>query len=239
MGVNYKCTSEEIKKAYYSLAQKYHPDKNDHPNASEKFNEITHAYDILIDEKQRRLYDSYGGSSKSSSSYSQTANEGQKSSKPGFSSNFSSSFEEDLFQDFDKFFYSKTSQSSNQKTKKGKDISIELNINFMESVTGCSKSIAYTRQCWCEICKGSRCRPGTHPTKCYTCGGKGNVIYRSESEEIEEICEKCEGLGKTIKHKCEECKGKGFINKTMNEKIMVPVGVGHEQILRKEGHVRN
>jgi len=234
--VNSKCSSEEIKKSYYTLAQKFHPDKNNHPNAPDKFHEITHAYDILIDEKQRRIYDSYGASSKTSS-YSEKPNENTNSSKNAQSSSFSDTFEEDLFQDFDKFFYSKTSQNANLKSRKGKDITIELKIKFMDSVTGCSKNIIYTRQCWCDICKGSRCRPGTFPSKCYTCGGRGNIIYRSDFEDLEETCNKCDGLGKIIKFKCEECKGHGFINKIINDKITVPIGVGNEQILRKEGHV--
>lgn len=64
------------------------------------------------------------------------------------------------------------------------------------------------------------------------------MIYRGDHEEFEETCNKCEGLGKIIKFKCHECKGVGSVNKTMVEKISIPIGVGNEQILRKEGHVR-
>lgn len=233
MGCNFKCSPDEIKKSYYGLAQKFHPDKNNHPNASEKFNEITYAYDILSDEKQRRMYDSYGASSKTSSYQNSTKEENSTFS----SSKFAQNFEEDLFQDFDKFFFSKASQNTNLKPLKGKDITLDLKIHFMESVSGCKKTIFYTRKCLCQTCKGSRCRTGTSPTKCYTCGGKGNVVYRNDSDEVEDSCNKCEGLGKIIKYKCAECKGEGFLYREISDEITVPVGTGNEQILRKEGKV--
>lgn len=234
-----KCSSEEIKKSYYSLAQKFHPDKNNNPNAAEKFNEITYAYDILSDEKQRKMYDSYGGSSKTSA-YSQQNSSPKNdphTAKNSNSSNFSDFFEDDLFQDFDKFFFSKVSQNPNLKAKKGKDVIVELRIEFMESVIGCTKTINYTRKCLCHECKGSRCRPGTFASKCYTCGGRGNILYRNENEDLEDICDKCEGLGKIVKFKCEQCKGEGFFEKDISDSVKIPIGVGNEQMLRKEGKV--
>jgi molecular chaperone DnaJ len=51
----------EIKKAYYKLAKKCHPDTNkEDPEAAKKFNEITAAYEVLADEDQRSRYDQFG-----------------------------------------------------------------------------------------------------------------------------------------------------------------------------------
>ena len=183
------------------------------------------------------MYDSYGGSSKTSSYSQNSSTQKEEHKTTNSSSSFSDHFQEELFQDFDKFFFAKTSQNPKLKQKKGKDITLEIKIKFMESVFGCSKPITYLRRGLCSICKGSRCRPGTFPTKCYTCGGRGNVIFRGDSEDVEDICTKCEGFGKVIKHKCEECKGELYVDQTVSDKISIPVGVGNEQILRKEGQV--
>ena len=67
LGVSKTATQDEIKKAYRTLAFKYHPDRNpDNPAAEEKFKQITAAYDVLSDESKRRDYDLGGYSTQSS-----------------------------------------------------------------------------------------------------------------------------------------------------------------------------
>lgn len=62
LGVNKVATTTDIKRAYRKLALKWHPDKNpDNPTESnKKFKEISEAYEILSDEKKRRIYDERG-----------------------------------------------------------------------------------------------------------------------------------------------------------------------------------
>ncbi|KAG5523296.1 hypothetical protein RHGRI_035194 [Rhododendron griersonianum] len=60
LGVPRSATSKEIKAAYRRLARQYHPDVNKQPGATEKFKEISSAYEVLSDEKKRALYDRYG-----------------------------------------------------------------------------------------------------------------------------------------------------------------------------------
>ena len=62
LGVDKKSSKQEIKKAFRKLAVQYHPDKNDSPDAEEKFRKIAEAYEILSDEDKRRQYDMSGGS---------------------------------------------------------------------------------------------------------------------------------------------------------------------------------
>jgi len=62
LGVDEKASKQEIKKAFRKLAVHYHPDKNDSPDAEEKFREIAEAYEILSDDDKRRQYDMSGGS---------------------------------------------------------------------------------------------------------------------------------------------------------------------------------
>lgn len=61
LGVNKSADKEAIKKAYRKLAKKYHPDTNaGNPHAEEMFKDVTEAYNVLSDEKKRKLYDEFG-----------------------------------------------------------------------------------------------------------------------------------------------------------------------------------
>lgn len=62
LGVSESASAAEIKKAYRTLAKKYHPDMNKSPEAEEKFKEINAAYEVLGDEEKKAQYDTYGDS---------------------------------------------------------------------------------------------------------------------------------------------------------------------------------
>ena len=58
LGVNKRASRDEIKKAFYKLAHKYHPDKKDGNEA--KFKEVNEAYQVLSDDSKRSRYDQFG-----------------------------------------------------------------------------------------------------------------------------------------------------------------------------------
>ncbi|KAJ5921248.1 DnaJ domain-containing protein [Penicillium verhagenii] len=61
LSISPTATQDEIKKAYRKAALKYHPDKNkNNPQASEKFKEVSQAYEVLSDPEKRKVYDQYG-----------------------------------------------------------------------------------------------------------------------------------------------------------------------------------
>ena len=88
---------------------------------------------------------------------------------------------------------------------------MQLKISFKESISGCRKSINYKKNKRCSCCQGSRCMPGTMPSKCWGCYGKGIKIVKAGPFLEEETCDSCDGIGITIKMKCPECKGNGVV----------------------------
>jgi DnaJ-class molecular chaperone len=61
LGISRDASKDEIKRAYRTLAKKFHPDRNrTDPHAADKFKEVQEAYDALSDEKRRSAYDRFG-----------------------------------------------------------------------------------------------------------------------------------------------------------------------------------
>ena len=144
-------------------------------------------------------------------------------------------YEEDIFDDFASFF-DMGSGGPERKTK-GQDIFINLEINFMESVSGARKEILFEKRGICTTCNGSKCKPGTAPSKCTSCGGKGFVNYRQGPMTIQMTCNKCKGVGVTIKSPCQSCKATGIGNTHSKEEISIPKGINNGQNLRLSGKV--
>lgn len=86
-----------------------------------------------------------------------------------------------------------------------------MTISFKESIAGCHKTLFLKKNKRCPACYGTRCMPGTMPSKCWGCYGKGIKIMKVGPFLEEEECESCGGIGMTIKMKCPECKGEGII----------------------------
>ncbi len=144
-------------------------------------------------------------------------------------------YEEDIFDDFASFF-DMGSGGPERKTK-GQDIFINLEISFMESVSGARKEILFEKRGVCTACNGSKCKPGTAPSKCTSCGGKGYVNYRQGPMTIQMTCNKCKGIGVTIKSPCQSCKATGIGNTHSKEEISIPKGINNGQNLRLSGKV--
>nr|ACO14624.1 DnaJ homolog subfamily B member 9 [Caligus clemensi] len=94
LGLQKGASSKDIKKAFRQLALKYHPDKNNSPDAEKKFREIAEAYEVLSDERKRAEYDAHGGS------HSFTGGSGSRAGNFHFNfDEFFSQFEDDIFGD--------------------------------------------------------------------------------------------------------------------------------------------
>ncbi|HYE23144.1 MAG TPA: J domain-containing protein [Candidatus Paceibacterota bacterium] len=229
LGVDKKATQDDIKKAFRKLAQKHHPDKG---GDEAMFKEITEAYSVLGDDRKRREYDNYG----------QTFQGGggpQGFDFSGFGGMHGSQFAEfdlsDLFEGFGDIF----GGGGRQRVKRGRDISIDIEVTFKESIMGTKRSVLVTKVGKCDTCEGSGAKKGTEMVTCTTCNGQGKVHETRNSPlgsfTSVRVCSVCEGQGKMPKEKCPTCAGGGVLRKEGEIKIEVPSGIDGGEMIRLPG----
>ena len=140
-----------------------------------------------------------------------------------------------MFKDFEDFFSMGGMGQQQGKAARGADIMLNLEITFIESAMGVTKEISFTKKGACQTCQGSRCKPGTSPVKCATCGGSGHQTMRQGPMNIHMVCSKCKGSGESIKSPCTSCSGSGTAMITTRETVTIPRGINNGQNLRING----
>lgn len=229
LGVDKKASQDDVKKAFRKLAQKHHPDKG---GDEATFKEITEAYSTLGDEKKRREYDSYG----------QTFNGGaggfggfDPSQFGGFGQGGVEFDLNDLFEGFGDIF----GGGRRARVKRGRDISIDIEVSFKESILGGSRSVLITKVGTCDTCEGSGAKPGTEMETCKTCNGQGKLHETRNSPlgafTSVRTCATCEGTGKVPKEACKTCGGHGVLKKEEEIKVQVPRGIDGGEMIRMPG----
>lgn len=231
LGLQKGASAADIKKAYVKLAREYHPDRNTAPNAKEKFTEVSEAYQTLSDDKKRAVYDSYGMGADEQKQYENTGFGGA----PDFG-NFADFFGNSRggFGNFEDFF-SSGGEGKQRRSVRGADLMLNIEIDFMEAVNGVRKEVTFRVADVCQTCKGSKCKPGTSPTRCTACGGKGTLNLRQGPMFIQMGCSVCHETGTEIKSPCSACKATGVGQKTTREQIDIPRGINSGQSLRMSG----
>ena len=235
LGVEKSASKEDIKKAFRKLAHEYHPDKKG--GNETKFKEINEAYSILSDEKKRSEYDSYGRVFSGAGGNEPT---GAGAGFEGFDfSGFTSGTEG--FQDFDlgDIFGDIFNKGGQRRVKRGRDISVDIELPFKEAVFGVDRKIILTKTSVCNICKGSGSKSGSDFVTCGTCSGKGKIreVRRSfiGSFNTERICETCQGKGKIPKEKCQKCHGSGIARGEQELSVKIPAGIEDGEMVRLSG----
>ena len=230
LGVDKKASQDDIKSAYRKLVKQYHPDlhPND-PNAASRFKEINEANETLSDPQKRSAYDY------------ELENPG-RANFGGFSGQGFGGFGGfgDIFSDIFSGFTGGTSKA--QERDKGEDVTIEVELSFLDAAKGCSKQVNYTRREPCSHCNGTGAKGGTAYKTCSKCGGSGKIQYTSGSGFFRTVsvreCDECRGTGKTIIDKCEHCSGKGwaFGKAPTNVKLDIPAGADTNSYIKKRGY---
>jgi molecular chaperone DnaJ len=231
LGVEKTASKEDIKKAFYKLAAKYHPDKKGGDEA--KFKEVNEAYQVLSDEKKRKEYDTYG----------QTFNgQGPHGGAGGFGgfggfdqadfSNMQFDFGDlgDIFGDMFGGF------GGGHREKRGRDISLEIDVPFTEAIFGTERNVLISKVSTCKTCDGSGARPNTKKKTCTTCNGQGKVrdVKRTFMGNFQTVhtCDACHGQGQVPEEKCHECRGAGVVNKREEINIAIPAGISNGEMIR-------
>jgi molecular chaperone DnaJ len=258
LGVKKDAKADEIKKAYRRLARKHHPDVNPNDKISEdKFKEVQEAYDVLSDEKKRKVFDRFGYYADNldpDSPFGAGAAAGGPGGQPGGGFDFSgfdftgtggasggSSFRDifsDLFGGGGGAGAGRTTPPEPPKPmpKKGRDIEIPLALSFEEAFTGLTTNITVNRSEQCSRCHGAGDTGGPVVT-CPTCKGSGQVMRTGGRLQFSQSCPDCEGTGRR-REPCSLCNGKGVTPKTEQVKIKIPAGVdtGSRVRVPKKGH---
>ena len=254
LGVKKDAKADEIKKAYRRLARKHHPDVNPNDKASEdKFKEVQEAYDVLSDEKKRKVYDRFGYYNDNldpDSPFGAGAGAGRgaggfdfsgfawDTGSPGSSTGSGGTSFRDIFSDL--FGGGNRTQEPPEPPrplpKKGKDIEIPLALSFEESVTGLTTNLTVDRSEQCSRCQGAG-DTGGPVVVCPTCHGSGQVQKQGGRLQFSQSCPDCEGTGRR-RQPCSQCHGKGVTPKTEQVKVRIPAGVdtGSRVRIPKKGH---
>ena len=229
LGVPRTATEEEIKKAYRTLAKKYHPDVNPGDKEAErKFKEASEAYAVLGDKEKRAQYDRYGHSA-----FDGTGGFGSG----GF--DFNSADFGDIFGDiFGDLFGTGSRQRGGARSgpMKGSNIRTSVRVSFQEAVFGCEKEVTLNMKDPCPTCGGTGAKPGTSPKMCPRCNGRGQVVYQQQSffGTVQNVttCPDCGGTGKVIENKCTTCGGTGYTTSRKTISVSIPAGIDNGQSVR-------
>ncbi|RIA83006.1 hypothetical protein C1645_834465 [Glomus cerebriforme] len=230
LGVDKKASQSEIKKAYYSLAKKFHPDTNKDPTSKEKFVQIQEAYDVLSDEEKRAQYDQFGTSFA----------EGGPTGAGGFPGG--AGFEgfggfgnpADFFDIFEGFGRRSRGTGFGQQYATGSNIEVGLNIPFMEAIKGTTKTIMVESITSCKSCKGTGSKGGKKDT-CKTCNGTGiQFIQINSGFHMQTTCTACGGKGTKIPaaNLCPACAGQGQVKERKHVSVPIPPGAEDGVTLR-------
>lgn len=237
LGVQKGASGEEIKKAYRSLAKKYHPDLNpDDHTAEQKMKEVNAAYEVLSDAEKRARYDQFGHAGVDPS---------YNAGGPG--GGFGGFEDFDIGNIFESFFGGSFTgggggAASRNGPQRGDNLRANLSLTFEEAAFGCTKDVTVTRQEKCGDCSGSGAKKGTSAETCPLCHGTGQVkstqrtpfgVFSSAAP-----CNNCHGTGKVIKEPCETCRGAGRVRKSRTISVKIPAGIDEGQTisLRGEGN---
>ncbi len=249
LGVEKSASKDDIKKAFRKLAHEHHPDKKGGNEA--KFKEANEAYSVLSDDSKRAQYDQFGsagpGYGGGSGAGAGRGGFGGFSQGQGFDGFDFSGFQQggggqgvefdlgDIFGDF----FGGGRGGGRTKQARGRDISVDIEIDFKDSIFGTDKKISLTKMSKCSTCSGTGGKPGTGTRTCTTCNGQGKVeeIKRSFLGQFAQVrtCPTCNGKGQIPKESCDTCRGAGVFSKQEELSITIPGGIDNGQSLRLTG----
>jgi molecular chaperone DnaJ len=235
LGVPKTAKTADIKKAYRDLARKYHPDANankGNADAGERFKEITEAYNVLSDEKQRKEYDEarsmFGGGFRVPT--------GTRGGAAGGSTfDLGDLFGGDGLGDVLGGIFRGRGGTAQSRARRGADVETETTLPFGDSIDGATVALRLTGEGPCPVCHGTGAKAGTVPRVCPDCQGTGQQSRNLGGFGMSEPCKTCRGRGLVVDDPCESCSGSGRAMSSRTIQARIPAGVADGQRIRIPG----
>jgi molecular chaperone DnaJ len=225
LGVDRKASDEEIKRAYRKLARRYHPDRNpDDAGAEERFKQVQEAYSLLSDPEKRRQFDA-GGGIFGGGGFDPNAFRTGGGGFGGVGDILS-----DIFGGG-----GGGGRAGGQRSERGRDLETEVRISFDQAMEGAQVAVAVPVPAPCGTCGGSGARPGTTPTVCPRCQGRGIESEGQGLFSISQPCRVCGGTGTQIEDPCPTCGGQGRTRQVKRYRANIPAGVRDGSRVRLAG----
>ena len=232
LGVDKSATEDQIKKAYRTIAIKYHPDRNPgNKEAEEKFKEAAEAYDVLHDPQKRQQYDQFGFAGPTGGGFG------------GFGTSMNM---DDIFSMFGDIFGGRAGFSGfgggsrrGSQQHRGSDLRLKVRLSLDEIAHGVTKKFKVRKDVQCSHCHGTGAEDGSGTETCPTCHGSGVITHTTQSifgmMQTQGVCPTCNGDGQIVKHKCHTCNGTGVEKGEEVVEIKIPAGVAEGMIVNVPG----
>jgi len=229
LGVDKKASADEIKKAYRKLARQWHPDRNPgDAKAEERFKEISQAYDVLGDPEKRKQYDSGSGPF--------AAGAGPGGGFGGFGNfDFDASSMGDILSNLFGGSASGRRVRTKPRGERGNDLEAQVSITFDQAISGAQVPLQVPMAATCTTCRGTGAKPGTTPSVCPQCEGRGIETQGQGMFSISQPCSRCGGSGTVIEDPCTTCKGSGAVRTVKRLRVNIPAGVRESSRIRLAG----
>lgn len=232
LGVDRNADDQTIKKAYWKLAKKYHPDVNPgNKEAEEKFKEANEAYEVLSDPEKKQKYDRYGSVGFDPSDFG-----------GGYSGAYNVDLQDlfnSIFGDFGFGGGRTAGQTARRGPVPGANLRYRMNLDFMEAAFGAQREITISKEDLCDECHGTGAAEGKEPTVCPICHGSGQVNHRQQTIFGQMMstttCTRCGGTGEIIENPCQKCHGSGRVTKNKKLSVQIPAGINEREMLTLRG----